>query len=191
VLLSWFDDVPDNLVLSTGPMSGHLAEAAALVTVSSTAALEAVAVGLPVLAIDDFGVSAQLINVVFERSGVLAGSEALLAADFRHPSEHWLDDNYFHHPSDETWVQCIEDAVEARSAGLLPLRAQFRGSLGGNLRRIWDRKRALGPYDRTLGGYLALAVGLPLRGAVRRYRRLRSRVAPSSEPAQVEFERVP
>ncbi|MEO8095364.1 MAG: DUF6716 putative glycosyltransferase, partial [Pseudolysinimonas sp.] len=191
VLLQHVDDAPDNLVLSTGSMTEHLHDAGALVTVSSTAALEAIAAGVPVLAIDDFGVTARLINLVFEDSGLLAGSSALIDADFREPSEHWLDDNYFHAPSDETWIHLIEEAVARREAGELPLRRQFRGSLGGNLRRVWDRKRALGKYDRTVGGFVALAVGLPLRGAVRRLRKLRAKLRRSTEPVEQELVRVP
>lgn len=170
VLLAARADVPENLVVSTGPMSDHLGRAAALVTVSSTAAIEAIAQGVPVLALDDFGVTARLINVVFEGSGLLGDSVALLRGEFRRPSEGWLDENYFHSPSDETWVAAIEALVDRRARGQLPLRPQFRGNLGGSLRRVWDRKRALGRYDHTLGGYAALAVGLPLRGVVRRYR---------------------
>jgi hypothetical protein len=184
-LLAELDDVPENIVISTGSMSEHLADANALVTVSSTAALEAIAAGVPVLALDDFGVSAQLINLVFEDSGLLAGSGALVSGDFREPNEHWLDDNYFHAPSDETWIAAIEAAVARRELGRLPLRRQFRGSLGGNLRRVWDRKRALGQYDRSVGGYVALAIGLPLRGLVRRYRKARARLR-RQEVAQPE-----
>jgi hypothetical protein len=191
VLLAQLDDAPDNLVVSTGSMSGHLADAGALVTVSSTAALEAIAAGVPVLAVDQFGVSARLINLVFEDSGLLGGSDALIAADFRHPNEHWLDDNYFHGPSDENWVAGIEAAVSRRAAGELPLRPQFRGSLGGGLRRVWDRKRALGTYDRSLLGYVALAVGLPARSLVRTYRRARARVRGDSETSRKELTRVP
>ena len=95
----------------------------------------------------------------------------------------WLAANYFQAPAENTWVAAIEAGVARRLQGPLPLRAQFRATLGGNLRRIWDRKRALGQYDRTLGGYLALAVGLPLRGAVRRYRAVRSRLIGPAVPA--------
>jgi hypothetical protein len=38
-----------------------------------------------------------------------------------------------------------------------------RVSRGGPLRRAWERKRAFGEHDRSLAGYLALAVGTPLR----------------------------
>lgn len=175
LILAGLEDAPANLIASTGPMSEHLASAAALVTVSSTAAIEAVAMGIPVLALDDFGVSKRLINLVFEGSGLLGGSDALFEGDFRMPDEGWLDANYFHSPSDETWIDAIQAAALRRERGELVLRPQFRGSLGGNLRRVWDRKIALGPYDRSLGGYLALAVGMPLRGAVRRIRSLRRR----------------
>jgi hypothetical protein len=179
-ILAAIPDRPENLVVSTGPMSSHLEDAAALVTVSSTAAIEAVAMGVPVLALDDFGVSGALINLVFEDSGLLGSSADLIEGAYHRPSEAWLDENYFHAAADENWIAAIETAV---ARGPVPLRAQFRATLGGNLRRIWDRKRALGPYDRTLGGYLALAVGLPLRGAVRRLRKLRALVSP---PAPVE-----
>lgn len=173
-LLSRIKHPPANLVVSTGPMGEHLRSAGGLVTVSSTAALEAIASGVPVLAIDEFGVDKSMINLVFEGSGLLAGSTELLAGDFREPHEGWLDENYFHAPSDETWIEHIELAARQRELGPLPLRPQFRGTLGGNLRRIWDRKIALGPYDRSLDGYLALAVGLPLRGAVRQARKIQS-----------------
>lgn len=176
VLLAELEQPPENLVVSTGAMSKHLREAGALVTVSSTAALEAVAAGIPVLALDEFGVRDSLINTVFEGSGLLAGAEALMAGDFRAPQEHWLDENYFHAPSEDTWVEAIQLAVDLRDAGRLPLRPQFRGRLGGALRRIWDRKIALGAYDRSPEGYLALAVGLPLRAGVRTFRRWQARL---------------
>jgi hypothetical protein len=73
-----------------------------------------------------------------------------------------------------------------QSSGI-PLRPQFRGSLGGNLRRIWDRKQALGPYDKSLGGYLALAVGVPARGAIRSARTLRARTRRRSREDEPEL----
>ena len=176
-LLQARTDLPTNLEVSTASMVDHLSRAGALVTVSSTAAVEAIALGVPTLLIDDFGMSAGLINVVFEGSGLFGSSNELMEGYFKAPNEHWLDDNYFHAPSDETWIHEIEAAVARREAGELRLRPQYRGTLGGSLRRIWDRKQALGPYDRSAAGYVALAVGLPLRGAVRRYRTLRRRAA--------------
>jgi hypothetical protein len=187
-ILATIPDVPDNLVVSTGSMSAHLERAAALVTVSSTAALEAAAMGVPVLALDGFGVSASMINLVFDDSGILGSSDDLIAGRYRNPDAGWLDENYFHEASDDTWISAIEVGVRRRAESSLPLRSQFRGTLGGNLRRVWDRKRALGPYDRSLGGYLALGVGLPLRGAVRKARAIRARVL-GSPPTEVSVVR--
>ncbi|HEY8591167.1 MAG TPA: DUF6716 putative glycosyltransferase [Naasia sp.] len=176
-LLAQRASVPANLVVATGAISDALDRAAALVTVSSTAALEAMARGVPVLALDDFGVDAKLINTVFVGSGVQADSEQFIAGRFRHPHPAWLNDNYFHAPADETWLPAIEAAALRRETGAFPLRPQFRGQFGGSLRRAWDRKRALGPYDRTLSGYAAAAVGTPLRWAVRRARWVAARIA--------------
>ena len=72
--------LPANLVVSTGPMARALDTAEGLVTVSSTAAIEAVARGIPVVALDVFGVSDQLINPVFVGSGLLAGEQAVIDA---------------------------------------------------------------------------------------------------------------
>ncbi|WP_397545265.1 DUF6716 putative glycosyltransferase, partial [Salinibacterium sp.] len=186
-ILARVPDVPDNLVVSTGSMPAHLERAAALVTVSSTAALEAAAMGVPVLVLDDFGVSESMINLVFDDSGLLGSSDDLIAGRYRNPDAGWLDENYFHEASGDTWISAIEAGVRRRDQADLPLRPQFRGTLGGNVRRVWDRKRALGRYDRSLGGYLALAVGMPLRGAVRRARAIRARVV---GPKPVEVRRT-
>ena len=119
---------------------------------------------------------AEAVTAPIDSASVLARRDEVVHDFDDSGQEQWLDDNYFHAPSDETWIAEIEQAVERMRRGELTLRPQFRGSLGGNLRRIWDRKVALGPYDRSLDGYLALAIGLPLRGAVRRARVLRSRL---------------
>jgi hypothetical protein len=158
--------LPDNLVVSGGSMVEHLETAAGLVTVSSTAAIEAAALGIPVLALDDFGVSSELINLVFEGSGLLGSSSELTSGTLRLPRPSWLDDNYFHAVADETWIDAIESLVEASSAHPLPLRPQFRARIGGAPRRAWDRKLALGRYDHTVSGALAYGVGYPLRAVV-------------------------
>ena len=76
---------PDNLVVSYGSMAQALSTAAGLVTVSSTAAVEAVASGVPVIALDSFGVSKSLLNTVFVGSGLLGGRSEVVAGRFRHP----------------------------------------------------------------------------------------------------------
>ena len=171
VLLAELPSRPANLVAESGSMGAHLERAVGLVTVSSTALLEAAAIGVPGLALNDFGVSDGLINTVFAGSGMLGSSSDLVAARFRTPEPGWLDDNYFHDPGDDDWVQKIEALAEARLVAPLPLRVLRYGQAGGRLRHIWDRKRALGALDRSAAGYVALAIGYPVRSLARGFRR--------------------
>jgi hypothetical protein len=170
-LLDELPERPTNLVAESGSMGAHLERAVGLVTVSSTALLEAAAIGVPGLALDDFGVSQGLINTVFEDSHLLGSSEELIAARFRRPDPAWLDDNYYHDASDDDWVQKIEALAAAREVAPLPLRKLRYGQAGGRLRHVWDRKRALGSLDHSVAGYLSLVVGYPTRAITRTVRR--------------------
>jgi hypothetical protein len=164
-LLEQVVDAPANLVVSSAPMSAALDEAQGLMTVSSTAAIEAIARGIPVITLDIFGVTAKLINPVFEGSGLFGGEEAVVRREFRHPEPAWLDDNYFHPVEDDDVAVQLEALVAARRQGVLPAREPAR-KVGGRLRLAWDRKRAFGEADRTVSGAVALAVGTPARATV-------------------------
>ena len=107
---------PDNLVVSYSSMAAALSTAAGLVTVSSTAAVEAVALGVPVIALDSFGVSKSLLNTVFVGSGLLGGRNEVVAGRFRHPHPAWLRDNYFHPAAESTWWNHVEQLVALRRA---------------------------------------------------------------------------
>jgi hypothetical protein len=165
-------DIPDNLVVSTAPMSTALDTAQGLLTVSSTAAIEAIARGIPVIALDTFGVTDKLINPVFEGSGLFGGEDAVARREFRHPEPAWLADNYFHTvESDDVAVQ-LQALDAARKQGVLPAREPVRRA-GGKLRLAWDRKRAFGDADRTVSGVVALAVGTPARATVKAARKVK------------------
>ncbi|MGR0221006.1 DUF6716 putative glycosyltransferase [Agromyces sp. ZXT2-6] len=171
-LLADLDRVPANLVVEDGPMAAHLARAAALVTVSSTAALEAIALDLPVLLVDDFGVSPAMINTVFEGAGLFGSTTDLVAGRFRHADAAWLADNYFHEPDAADWLRRLTALVEAREIIALPPLERRYDLAGGALRAAFERRRMLGEHDRTLAGALAWGVGVPVRGLVRRVRRV-------------------
>jgi len=178
VLLDELEDRPENLVVESGSMSYHLERAAGLVTVSSTALIEAVSLGIPGIALSDFGVSRRLINPVFEGSGLLQSSEELIAGHFRKPDAQWLDDNYFHPAAANDWLDIVANLVAERERHDIPLRKLAMGRAGGRLRYVWDRKRALGALDRSVSGYVALAIGYPARSvylSVRRVVRLAKR----------------
>ena len=89
-------------------MAAALNTARGLATVSSTAALEAMAAGVPVLIISDFGVSADLINLVFADSGCLGTLDDLRADRFAQPDPAWSTANYFHPASDNDWLAIID-----------------------------------------------------------------------------------
>jgi hypothetical protein len=174
-LLATLGPVPGNLVVSAVPMASALDTAEGLVTVSSTAAIEALARGIPVIALDTFGVRRSLINPVFVGSGLFGGRDDVVARAFRHPDPGWLDDNYFHDAEADDWTRTLEQLVAERRAGRLAPRPSHLPR-GGVLRAAWDRKRAFGDADRSFGGYVALAVGTPLRAVVRGKNRMRRRL---------------
>ena len=166
---------PDNLVFSYESMASALDSAAGLVTVSSTAAIEATALGIPVIALDSFGVSKSLLNTVFVGSGLLGGRSEVVAGRFRHPHPDWLRDNYFHPESESTWWERVEQLVALRRAGALPAK-RVPAARGGAMHDAWHRASVLGGEDRSLQGAAALAVGVPVTGALAALRRRRQPV---------------
>lgn len=166
-------DTPPNLVVADGPMGVQLARAGALVTVSSTAALEAVAAGVPVLLLDDFGISPEMINTVFAGSGLFGNADDLLAGRWRRADASWRRENYFHGTAADGWIPALEALTRARDAGPLPVLPRTRDRAGGVLRSAYDRRRMLGDFDRSVAGRSAMAIGRPTRWLVRRMRALR------------------
>ncbi|WP_407360028.1 DUF6716 putative glycosyltransferase [Microbacterium sp. LBN7] len=163
---------PRNLVFSYDSMASALESAAGLVTVSSTAAIEATALGIPVIALDSFGVSKSLLNTVFVGSGLLGGRNEVVAGRFRHPHPDWLRDNYFHPEAESDWWQRVQELVAMRRAGALPHR-RVPAARGGALHDAWHRASVLGREDRSLRGGLALTVGAPATRALSAVRRRR------------------
>lgn len=163
---------PENLVFSYTSMAEALETAAGLVTVSSTAAIEALALGVPVIALDSYGVRKSLLNTVFVGSGLLGGGREVVGGRFRQPHPDWLRDNYFHPTRESTWWDRVEELVALRRAGGLPAR-RVPAARGGMLHEAWHRASVLGREDRTPGGTAALALGAPatrMLAAVRRGR---------------------
>jgi len=129
----------DRLVFGEGPMSAWLAPDTALVTVSSTAAIESLALGLPAVFVSDFGLSEELLNGSFADSGCM-----LLVADIAEelrtggpvPAAEWLERNGLHR--DPSTLPEVLDALAARRrSGELerPQSIRIRG-LGSALRTM-------------------------------------------------------
>jgi hypothetical protein len=107
-------------------MRAALARARSLVTVSSTAALEAMDAGVPVVVLTDFGVTDALINTVFRGSGCLGDLADVRAGRAFVPDPGWLADNYFHPADEDDLGARLSDLVRRRDAGLLPRRTSAR-----------------------------------------------------------------
>lgn len=151
----------DQLNVRTGAIADFLRPGSLLATVSSTAALEAIDRGLPVLIIDDFGVRDELINSGFAGSGLLGPGAELTQRPIRQrfARPEWLERNYFH--SD---VGDLAAALRTRTVGA--------------------RSRSLRPPGNRLNGARLLLIRAQLRAAapkqvvsvVRLSRRLRTRL---------------
>ncbi|PZQ91938.1 MAG: hypothetical protein DI534_03055 [Leifsonia xyli] len=183
--------VPPNLVVSSVAMSTALDTAEGLVTVSSTAIIEAIARGIPVIALDTFGIDDRLINPVFEGSGLFAGEDAVVGRAFRHPDPGWLDDAYFHPHTDDELVPRLRELVAARRSGGLPARAELPVR-GGALRRAWQRRLAFPGHDGGVRGLALDVIGHPLRFGARVLRRVTSLLrTPTRTPVQAARDQTP
>jgi hypothetical protein len=128
--------IPANAVgFVGGSMYDALRRSRGLATVSSTAALEAIAMNRPTLIISDFGVSAEMINLVFEGSGCLGTLDDLRCGRLFQPDPQWLEANYFHPAEENNWLELLTQLLALRAAGLLPPRSRSRAALHRRVRR--------------------------------------------------------
>jgi hypothetical protein len=151
----------DLIEFADGSMADALAGADGFVTVSSTAALEAIGLDVPLLIISDFGVSAEVINEVFIGSGCLGALDDLAASALHRPAPDWLDRNYFHDPADDDWVVRIEDLLQRRRSDGLP--DQVVRPVDGRLRQAHRGLRLLLPRPVLAAGGLAVRAARVLR----------------------------
>ncbi|HWU28588.1 MAG TPA: DUF6716 putative glycosyltransferase, partial [Microbacterium sp.] len=184
------ENAPDNLVFSFAPMAEALATAEGLVTVSSTAAIEAMAAGVPVIALDEFGVRPELLNGVFADSGLLGGADDVVARRFRHPNPRWATTNYFHDPRDSRWWEQTQRLVAQRRRGTLPARTVPRAR-GGALHEAWHRRNVLGAEDRSISGRMAGVIVTPVIALLASVKRRRGAVVPDAMAADFTLAQSP
>ncbi|WP_062467520.1 DUF6716 putative glycosyltransferase [Demequina maris] len=161
-------DIPANVVVSAAAMGEHLERAYGLVTVSSTAAIESVASGVPSLVLSDFGIGDALINTVFYHSGLLGNLGDLEEARFYPVSRAWLEDNYFHDRADNDWEPRLEALVARRRSTGLPEVAVVAREQLTLMQRKHAELSALGaaggsPGNRVLARALPLLRGISWR----------------------------
>ncbi|WP_402466738.1 DUF6716 putative glycosyltransferase [Isoptericola aurantiacus] len=148
------------VTFATGAMGDHLVPGTALVTVSSTAALESLARGLPTVFVADFGVGPHLLNEQFARSGCLlrvADVPAASRAGGPAPDPAWCEDHYLHSTPSELPAVVDRLARRSRADALPPLTVQpwsWPRHLYTLLRSLLPVRlaRALGPDGIRRGG---------------------------------------
>jgi hypothetical protein len=86
---------PPNFSIDYTPISDRLANLDLMLTISSTAALEAVGAGVRTAFIADLDVREQLGNHIFLDSGLLRTFDQLENDDIGVPAESWLEDYFF------------------------------------------------------------------------------------------------
>ncbi|MBD8078065.1 DUF6716 putative glycosyltransferase [Cellulosimicrobium arenosum] len=144
----------------TGPLVDWLGPGSGLVTVSSTAALEAAAVGVPVAVVRDFGVDEEMLNAVFAGSGLLRTLDEVARGELGAPDPAWWAENYGH-PEPGELAGVVQQLARSSRHARLPVPATGPRSWRRYV-RAWLRCAAPGPLGR------AVARVLPRRGAGRR-----------------------
>ena len=96
----------------------------------------------PILILSDFGVSAEMINLVFDGSGCLGTLDDLRSSRFFRPDPLWLEANYFHHGRENDWLERLGELLAARAVGPLPGRPRVPIPV---LRRLRHRLRLIIP----------------------------------------------
>ena len=99
-------DRPANFSIDYTPISQRLADLDLMLTVSSTAALEAVGAGVRTAFIADLDIREQLGNHIFLDSGLLRTFDQVQRDDIGTPAPGWVDD-YFFGTDDRTPAELI------------------------------------------------------------------------------------
>ena len=141
---------PENFMIDYTSVTEQLPYTDLVLTVSSTACLEAIDHGCRVGLILDLGVHEKLGNHVFVSSGLLRTFAQIEADELGCPEDDWLDDYFF--PRDRSAAQLIADrAEELLASGERPSRAARntpisrstaafqRAVAGGRQRRLTPR----------------------------------------------------
>ena len=143
-----FEPLPSNLTFETGAISDTLDRTRCLVTVSSTAALESMARGLPTVLLTDFGVSERLGNHVFVGSGCMRSLGDVEGGAMPNPVAAWADEHgVFDDGSDalRATVSSLLHGARGTSDALGPLLPSIERTATTASGRGWLRTAAHGP----------------------------------------------
>jgi len=170
-------ELPANFTIDYTPIADQLPQVDLLVTVSSTACLEALDHGLKVALVLDLGVHERYGNHVFLDSGLLRTWEQISADDLGTPDPEWLASYFF--PRTRTSTEAIADRIEEllatgeRPSTAVQSSAYFRSSAAYHRTRVEPapkaatRKRRRGLRARD---FFPPVLHRPLAAALRKVR---------------------
>ena len=150
-------DLPANFGISHTPIAEQLADTDLLLTVSSTACLEALEAGCRVALPLDLGVHERLGNHVFLDSGLLRTFDQIIADDLASPEPGWLADHLLAEPTPPAAI-IADRAEQLLASGERPSRAvrrsrYFRTAATFNRLVVGPRQRALIGSPADLAGW--------------------------------------
>lgn len=152
--------------VATGPLEDYLGPGSVLVTISSTAVLEAFALGRRALVLSDFGLGDANLTGVYVGSGVVGTLDDLEHGRFAHADDAWLERNYLHHEVDEL-PGALGELCDAAAAGTLgPVRAY--PPVGGRLKGARRALRVALPRSARVVRQVATKVGATRRALLAR-----------------------
>lgn len=163
---------PSNLLFAYGPLRTYLVPGTVLVTVSSTAVFEALALSAHGVVLSDLGIKESLGNHFFKDSGMLGTMDSILRDELPLPHRDWLAENGFH--TDDS-LAALHGYVEAtlarqeREQRPLPMRGPYYGP--GNAPFLYESQlplkagstRALEAESASLSRKAQKLVRAPLR----------------------------
>ena len=188
-------EFPANFSIDYTPISQRLADLDLMLTVSSTAALEAVGAGVRTAFIADLDVREQLGNHIFLDSGLLRTFDQVQRDEVGTPAADWIDD-YFFGSSDRSPAEQI--AVRAQELTENPERtapAAWQTPFFASQHKLFEyRRNARGTASPVVTGWAARArpvaewvlpygVQVRLRRTLKHTRRRQASGSASSNPA--------
>lgn len=164
---------PANFEITHEPMDRLIARAGLVVTVSSTAAVEALAAGVPAALLGDFGLPDHYGGSYFLESGLITTLDRLLAGEVPTPDPAWLASRVVADGRNcERLVEATDTLVRAQAAAnaMTPIRPGFEPRARSEVARLDPGSAARGgAIERVVGrvGRAVLRVG-PVKAVAKR-----------------------
>jgi hypothetical protein len=182
-LLRRLGSAPANLEVAYGPMSDVLDRTDLCVTVSSTAALEAMHRAIPTAVLTDFGIRESLGNHAFLESGTYSSWRELHDGAVPKTDPAWSADNGLHDPAPYDAVRARTAELVSDRSGLAPLHPWLQADRAGGYLPALLARNGLAVDGTPLPGWDGSDTGLARRALRRGARSLYDVSLSRVEPA--------